>query len=281
MKIILSILVATTLLSGCSTQLHSGRDTFYVSIHPLRSIVENIVGSDFEIKVLVPAGASPETFEPTPRQFIALNNARLVFNVGLIDFEQALLAKTNDTARIVNLSRGINLIAGSCSHNDGNHSHGVDPHVWTSPRELKTLAANAYEAIRRAYPDSTKYTDRYKILEKRLEQLDAETNERIARSGISSFIIYHPALTYYARAYGMEQIAIENEGKEPSAKRLSQIIRRAEEEGIKRVFYQVQFPVSAVEIISRDIGGTSVGIDPLQEDIFGNIMEITDLIIGK
>lgn len=281
MKTILFILTATTLLGGCSTQPPTERNIFYVSIHPLRSLVENIVGSDFEIKVLVPAGASPETFEPTPRQFISLNNARLVFNVGLIDFEHSILTKMNDTARIVNLSRGIDLIAGSCSHNGGNHVHGVDPHIWTSPRELKTMAANAYEAIHRAYPDSTKYADRYKILEERLEQLDAQTSERIARSGIRSFIIYHPALTYYARAYGIEQIAIENEGKEPSAKRLSKIIRRAEEEGIKRVFYQLQYPASAVEVISRDIGGTSIGFDPLQEDVFGNIVEITNYITSK
>ena len=109
---------------------------------------------------LVPPGASPETFEPTPRQFVELNKAQLIFNVGLIDFETTLLGKVGDQAKVVNLSRGIDLIAGSCSHghhgHDHGHAHGVDPHVWTSPKALQTMAANAYEAIRNAYPDSVK-----------------------------------------------------------------------------------------------------------------------------
>ena len=67
------------------------------------------------------------------------------------------------------------------------------------------------------------------------------------------FIIYHPALTYYARDYGLRQIAIEADGKEPSAKQLTQLIRQAREDGVRRIIYQSQFQASAVEVIARDI----------------------------
>ena len=209
MRKLSAYLLAALLLAACTPEQPAGENTFYVSIPPLRSIVEGIVGDDFKIEVLVPPGASPETFEPTPRQFVELNKAQLIFNVGLIDFETTLLGKVGDQAKVVNLSRGIDLIAGSCSHghhgHDHGHAHGVDPHVWTSPKALQTMAANAYEAIRNAYPDSVKYEAGYNRLRSTLKELDIRTAEKIARSGVKYFIVYHPALTYYARDYGLRQ----------------------------------------------------------------------------
>lgn len=273
----------------------------YVSILPLRSLVGEIVGDDFKIEVLVPPGASPETFEPTPRQFIGLNRAEMIFNVGLIDFETTLLSKIEERGKVVNLSQGIELIAGSCSHahtpakqaaaggddtscaepHNHSHAHGVDPHVWTSPRALQKMAQNAYAAIRRAYPDSAKYETNYKRLQADLRALDARTGEKIAQSGIEYFIIYHPALTYYARDYGIRQVAIEADGKEPSAKRLTQVIRQAREDGVRRILYQNQFPASSVEIIARDIDAEYVEVDPLREDAIANIDAITDIITRR
>ena len=280
-KAIFSLLIAG-FLSACSPQPASQEKTLYVSILPMRSLVKEIVGEDFRIEVLVPPGASPETFEPTPRQFIGLNEAQLVFNVGLLEFETALLDKIEDRTKIVDLSRGIVRIEGSCAHagRDGSdHAHGVDPHVWTSPRALQRMAKNAYEAIHARWPDSAKYTANHARLQEELRQLDLRTAEKIARSGIRYFIIYHPALTYYARDYGLRQEAVEADGKEPSAKRLTALIRQARKDGIGRILYQSQFPVSVVETIARDIGAECTEIDPLREDAIANIDSITDLIV--
>ncbi len=374
------------LLESCESTRQSDERTLYVSILPLRNLVSDIVGDDFDVRVLVPAGASPETFEPTPRQFIDLNRAEMIFNVGLIDFETSLLSKIENPKKIVNLSDGIELLAGSCSHAhghriggqqegktaapvqtagqqaessetdhctthgshseisggnrgtgcgcehaapgtasdgchdvacDANHganrddghgipgnnsgaasdgcrcdthagsearavaAHGIDPHIWTSPKALLQMAATAYSAIHRAYPDSVKYTANYERLRQQLEELDLRTAEKIARSGVEYFIIYHPALTYYARDYGLRQVAIEEDGKEPSARRLSQLIRDARKDGIRTIFYQSQFPASSVEIIARDINARSVEIDPLREDVVANIDSLTDLIVSE
>ena len=95
---------------------------------------------------------------------------------------------------------------------------------------------------------------------------------------MKAFIVYHPALTYYARDYGIRQEAVETDGKEPSAKRLAELIRMAREEGIHKIFYQKQFPVSVVETIARDIDARAVEFDPLREDVIANIDSITDLI---
>lgn len=271
------------LLAACTSNKQQNDNTLYVSILPLQSLVEGIVGEDFDIEVLVPAGASPETFEPTPRQFVGLSKAQLVFNVGLIDFETTLLGKMEQQEKVVDLSRGIDRIEGTCSHggHGHNHAHGVDPHVWTSPKALQTMAANAYEAIRKAYPDSVKYEGNYKRLQEELQALDIRTAEKIARSGVEYFIVYHPALTYYARDYGLRQVAIEADGKEPSAKQLTATIRQAREDGVRRIFYQKQFPASTVEVIARDIDAEYVAIDPLGRDAIENIDTITDLITAK
>lgn len=283
MRKIATYLSAIVLLTVCITNNRQNNRILYVSIQPLQSLVDSIVGGDFEVEVLVPAGASPETFEPTPRQFVELNEAQLIFNVGLIDFETSLLGKVEQQEKVIDLSHGIDLIEGSCSHSSHghNHTHGVDPHVWTSPKALQKMAANAFEAIRKAYPDSVKYETNYNRLQKELQALDARTAEKIARSGIEYFIVYHPALTYYARDYGLRQVAIETDGKEPSAKQLTAIIRQAREDGVRRIFYQKQFPASTVEVIARDIDAEYVAIDPLDRDAIANIDTITDLITAK
>ncbi len=108
------------------------------------------------------------------------------------------------------------------------------------------------------------------------------TNERRSESnGTEYFIIYHPALTYYARDYGLRQEAIETDGKEPSARHLSGIIREARAKGIRKILYQSQFPASAVETVARDIGAEAVRIDPLREDVTANIDEITEQLTSR
>ena len=295
---ILLLTLAALLSCACAEPNRNDAETkLYVSILPLKGLVSDIVGPDFEIGVLVPPGTGPETFEPTPRQFAELNRARMIFQIGWLDFEQTLLAKIKDRGKIVSLNRGIEPVAGSCSHvshptaetkcthGDGGHrhvhAHGVDPHLWTSPKELQRMAANAYEAIHAAWPDSARYTQNYERLREKLEQLDRRTAEKIARSGVRSFIIYHPALSYYARDYALRQVAIETDGKEPSMRRLGEIIRDAREEGIRKILYQSQYPASTVETLARDLGAEAVAIDPLREDAPDNIDSITDIITNQ
>ena len=251
----------------------------YVSIAPIKPLVEAIVGDDYQVEVLVPAGASPETFELTAKQIIAINEAVMVFGTGLLDFERSLLKRIHDQSKVVDLSRGIEVIAGSCSHTHHSHHchHGVDPHIWCSPKSLHTMATNIYNALVAAMPQSN-YNDSYTALQQRINQLDSIVAQMCSRASLPYFIIYHPALTYLARDYNLEQVAIESEGKEPSAKRISQIIVRAREQGVKRIFYQSEFPKSVVSVIAEDIGAEAVEINPLSENIFDNILNITTLI---
>lgn len=318
-------LLAALLPAACSDGRAAAESdgTICVSIPPLKSLVTAIVEDDFPIVVLVPPGASPETFEPTPKQLVSVRRAQWLFQIGLIDFETALVKKIADPERVVDLARspGVEWIEGSCSHaghaaeaaeaaekteasetaesanaaestggrddhdhahGRGNghsgHVHGIDPHLWSSPRMLQRMAATIYGTIHAAYPDSLRYTRNHERLQAALAALDRRTADRIAASGVRTIFIYHPALTYYARDYGLRQIAIEAEGKEPSARHLARLIRQAREEGIRRILYQQQFPKSSVEAIAADIGAETAPFDPLAEDAIANIDAITELV---
>lgn len=270
---------------GCKDSKIVIENRAVVSIAPLKPLVQEILGEDFEVSVLVPQGASPETFEPTPKQLREVESARFIFATGLLEFEQSLLHRIARKEQVVNLSQGIDVIAGTCSHAhhnhtncSHNHSHGVDPHIWCSPKALSKMAQNTYDAISREMPDSIKYKERYTTLSTELLNLDNEVATLCQNSHSKTFFIYHPALTYLARDYGLTQVAIEHEGKEPSVKHLAKIIELARTEGVKHIFYQSEFPASSVEAICKDTKTNAVEINPLEEDIFANIRQIITLI---
>ena len=283
-------LLSATLLFACQSHRTEQNAEIVVSIAPLKYIVEQITAGDFEVDVLVPAGTSPETFDPTPRQMQNVQDATLLFTTGLIEFEQNIVERLENKSNVISLSRGIELIEGSHSHEDhaeehheGGHSHhhGTDPHIWTSPRELKTMARNAYEAIIEQYPDSVKYKAAYNDFVAQLDNLDTMCQQMCEASSARAFVIYHPALTYFARAYGMEQIAVEADGKEPSARHIAKLIEQAQAKGIQCLLYQKEFPRSVVDVIARDMGVEAQEIDPLKENVIENITKITRLITSK
>lgn len=278
MQKIATFIICALLIIGCTTKSDSDEKTIFVTITPMQSIIEEITAGDFDIEVIVPKGASPETFEPTPKQVTSFSDAEFIFSTGLIDFEKSLVERISGDAEVVNLSNGIELIAGSCSHGNHQHKHGVDPHIWTSPRALRTMVTNAHKAIMAHYPDSVKYTEATGRLLERIDALDTYCATRIKAEGVEAMMIYHPAYTYYARDYGIEQIAIEHDGKEPSLRQTTALIEKAKEHGVKAIFRQPQYSEDKVRAIANDAGAEIIITDPLAEDILGEIERVTEII---
>ena len=275
----LAIFIICALLTiGCATKSDSNKKTIYVTITPMQSIIEEITAGDFDVEVIVPKGASPETFEPTPKQVTSISEAEFIFSTGLIDFEQSLVKRISGDAEIVNLSKDIELIAGSCSHGNHKHKHGVDPHIWTSPRALRTMVTNAHDAIMAHYPDSVKYTEATERLLERIAELDNYCATRIETEGVEALMIYHPAYTYYARDYSIKQIAIEHDGKEPSLRQTTDLIETAKSHGIKVILRQPQYSEDKVNAIANDAGAEIITTDPLSEDILSEIERVTEII---
>ncbi len=278
MQKIATFIICVLLIAGCTTKNDNNKKTIFVTITPMQSLIQEITMGDFVVEVIVPRGASPETFEPTPKQVTSFNDAEFIFSTGLIDFEQSLVRRINGDAEVVNLSKDIELIAGSCSHGHHHHHHGVDPHVWTSPRALRTMITNAHNAIITHYPDSVKYSEATEQLLERIDALDTYCAMRIAEAGVKAMMIYHPAYTYYARDYGIEQIAIEHDGKEPSLRQTTSLIERAKQHNIKSIFRQPQYSEEKVRAIANDAGSKIIVTDPLSEDILNEIERVTEII---
>ena len=278
MQKLATFIICALLTIGCATKSDCNKKTIYVTITPMQSIIEEITAGDFDVEVIVPKGASPETFEPTPKQVTAFSNAEFIFSTGLIDFEQSLTSRINGDAELVNLSEGIELIAGSCSHGNHQHKHGVDPHIWTSPRALRTMVAKAHDAIMAHYPDSVKYTEATERLLERIAELDNYCATRIETEGVEAMMIYHPAYTYYARDYGIKQIAIEHDGKEPSLRQTTALIETAKSHGVRTILRQPQYSEDKVRAIANDAGAEIITTDPLSEDILSEIERVTEII---
>lgn len=277
-----TLLILTTILCGCNgTNGDSDKKTIYVTIAPLSAIVEEITDGDYNVETLVPKGASPETFEPTMKSLMALNNAEQVFMVGLIDFEQSLIGSLEDGSRLVNLSEGIELISGSCSHCNHAHAHGIDPHIWTSPRALKRMVENIGLAMCRVAPDSVKYRDNADKLLHKLDLLDSLCNSRIQRNNVDAIMIYHPAFTYYAKDYDLEQISVEQDGKEPSPRQLTALVEKARQHNISKLLIQPQYSKDKLRALALECGAEIVKVDPLNEDIITEIERVTTIICGS
>ena len=279
--ILATLLIFASLLSGCNTTpKEADKKTIYVTIAPLRAIVEEVTVGDYNVEILVPKGASPETFEPTMKDLMALNDAEQIFSVGLINFEQSLVSSVKESDRIVNLSEGIELLAGSCSHCNHAHAHGIDPHIWTSPRALKRMVENIGVAMQRVAPDSIKYRDNADKLLHKLNGLDLLCNSKIAANGVDAIMIYHPAFTYYAKDYGIEQISVEQDGKEPSPRQLTALVERAQKHNISKLLIQPQYSKDKLGALAAECGAEIVEVDPLCEDIIGEIERVTMIICG-
>ena len=268
----------------------------FVSISPQKYFVQKIGGDLVDVSVLVPAGANPHNFEPKPRQMAELSKSAVYFAVG-IDFEKFWLKKiaaANPKMRVVRTDDGITRIPMADRH-DGEkslHQHsqelkteipakdnygGVspDPHVWLSPALVKIQARHILEALVAIDPvHQSKYESNYASFMREIDELDAELKALFAGRKGEQFMVFHPAWGYFAEAYGLVQVPVEIEGKDPKPAQLQNLIRHARERRIKVVFVQPQFSAKSAELLSGEIGGQIVYADPLAENWAGNLREV-------
>jgi zinc transport system substrate-binding protein len=253
----------------------------FVSIPPQKYFVQKIGGDLVSVAVLVPAGADPHTYEPKPKQMAELSKCAVYFAVG-IDFEKAWLpriAGTNPKMRIVHTDDGIKKIIMTDHHHDkmGHHHHGgtQDPHVWLSPALVKIQAEHIFHALIDIDPDNwMRYKNNYTAFLEEIDILDAELKNLFAGRKGDRFMVFHPSWGYFAKKYDLEQVPIEIEGKAPKPAQLTTLIRYAREHGIRVVFVQPQFSAKSAEMISHEIGGHVVHVDPMAENWAGNLSEV-------
>lgn len=277
MKRILYLLLLLPLLAACTDNAPQ-KPTITVTIEPLRFFTEKIGGDKFDVVTMVPNGASPETYEPTAQQMAALTKSQLYIKAGNLGFERTWSERLKNNAAhliTVNSSEGINQL----KDNDGGIS---DPHTWTSPTNAIHIAHNIYRALVRIdAKDSTYFRDNLDSLTMQIIQLDNIITAKTASAKSKSFIIYHPSLTYFANEYGLEQLVIEENGREPSAASLARLIDTAKKKNVKLMFLQKEFSNRNISTITNATGVKTVEINPLSYDWEEELLKIANAICTK
>ena len=265
------------LLAGCGEAPDGDQLGVVVSIPPQAQFVERIGGDLVRVTVMVPSGASPHQYEPSPSQLAAVADASLYVAVGSgIEFEIAWLDRirsANPDIPLVVSAAGIEPAPASAqvvrgeAHVAGGEAPETDPHVWVSPRNAAVMARNTCDGLVAVDPaHAGRYEAGLDSLLAELDSLDRAIRASLANASRRRFLVYHPSWGYFARDYGLEQIAIEHEGKEPSARGIAEIVETARRLGIVVIFASPQFTVRSAEIVAREIGGRVALVDPLGRD---------------
>lgn len=238
-----------------------------VSIEPLRYITEQIAGKHFQVHTLVPKGSSPETYEPTPQQMMDLSKSEAYLSIGGLGFEQTWLKKLQQTAPEVlfaETSQGIKRIGNHAHASDVGTHYGTDPHVWTSPRNMKVIARNICAIMCDLDPQNQNtYQENLQKSLTHLQAVDDSISHLLKSVPQRDFLIYHPTLTYFAQDYQLNQIAIESDGKEPSPIQLIQLIQTCKQKKIGIIFIQQEFDRKNAQLIAKETQTRIIDINPL------------------
>ncbi len=257
------------------------------SIQPLSFFVEKVGGEHVDVTVMVPPGANPHSYDPTPGQMVALGRAHLFVKAGSgVEFELDWMKKftgLNPHMAVCNASLGGRLI--SMPEEEHGHSHDhqhgrIDPHFWLSPRNGILIARNVERSLAEVDPSRAgEYAENRKKLEVQLEALSAEIARKLSGMKNRAFMVFHPAWGYYADEFNLIQIAAEEEGKEITPKKVRRVIEQARRHGIRVVFVSPAFSTLQAETIAREIGGITQPIDPLSDNYIDNLRRATDAFV--
>ena len=262
-------------LCGCgSRQQRDHKPVITVSIAPYKYFVEALAGDKVEVEVLVPQGSNPETYEPTARQMMQLSESMLYIRVGNLGFERSWMQRIRDNApslTIIDSSVGIRP-----RQSDDGHS---DPHVWMSVANARIIATSISNALVSAFPkDSVYFKERRADFDTQLDSLDRALTLNLKEARSRSFLIYHPMLTYLAADYGLTQMSLEQEGCEPSAARMKEIVNKAKQEKVQVILVQQEFNNRNLEVVAKSLGIATRTINPLGYDWQQNMINISETL---
>lgn len=293
------LLVTASLFTGCATRdrlpAEAENKTIVVAtIFPMADWARQVGGERVYVQTLLPAGASPHTYDPAPRDMRIISHSSLFIRAGLdMDNWGSSLIRAAGTDSPTLLSLGEELTKknalpdvahidtsaealgndhhghdhghdhdhSSCGHNHG----GVNPHFWLDP----VVAIHSIEIIRDALIEADPegkavYEENAGRYIADLKNLDSELDLLFQPVANQGFVSFHNAWPYLAQRYDLRIVAVIEEfaGKAPSEKYLRAVTQRLKELNIKTVFSEPQLNAGVAKIIADEIGGSVGLLDP-------------------
>ncbi|MCC6219760.1 MAG: zinc ABC transporter substrate-binding protein [Deltaproteobacteria bacterium] len=254
-----------TLSCSQSKERQSKKPVVIVSVLPQSFFVREIAGDAFDVQVLLPPFANHDTYEPSIEQMKLIYSAKAYIKVGHpnLTFETIWLdrlVKDNKDIVIVDTSKGVELMDG-------------DPHTWLSPKCVRTATSEIAGALSQLQPENAElFAANLKGFLSKIDHLDRNIKRILeSKSDKKKFFVFHPAWGYFANDYGLEQVAIEHDHKEPGPNELIQVIEHARKEGAKMIFVQPQFSSASAEVLASELDAKVVIIDPMAFDWLKNL----------
>lgn len=283
------IILIGVLLMGC-TSPDSDKMKVAVSIVPQRTFVEAVAGDLVEVVVMIPPGYSPANYQPSPKEIASLEESQVYFYLDVQAEQNIMEAIQSDTLKLVDLAETVDaqyparFFEEDQDHEDDgdedhdsedehDHDHsGRDPHIWLSPKRVMVMVEMIRDELMLMDPDNAQvYQENAKEFLADLQALDQEFQGIFQETQAKTFLIYHPSYGYFAEDYGLNMVAIEDEGKEATIQGMEAIIELAKSKNIHVIFYQEEFDSQQAEIIAKEIQGVTVEISPLSGDYLSSM----------
>ena len=271
-KLTLALLMVILLLSACANvpaTPQANTLVVMVSVQPQAYFVQKIAGDLVEVQAMVGTGDDPHTYEPTTEQMRSLTNAQLYFSIG-VEFEAAWLPRftaANPNLKIVDSAEGVVRLPAAPSEN-GEEAGEPDPHIWLSPSRVKQISANMAAALAELDPDNAPiYEQNLETWLQEIDQVDADISSTLSGISRNVFLSVHPSWGYFADEYGLQMLAVEQEGQEPGPDDLAKIIEQARAHQVTYVFTQKGVNQKLAQSIADQLGGAQiVELDPLAQN---------------
>ncbi|MGO1651101.1 metal ABC transporter solute-binding protein, Zn/Mn family [Senegalia sp. (in: firmicutes)] len=293
MKKIFMMLIVLLALTGCSDDEladDDGKITVAAGVPPIKGFIDAITQGDMEVVTMIPPGNSPTNYQPSPKELQKFSDAKVYFAMGVPAENSNIIPKAkdlNENIEIVNLAKGVSEVYPMRNFSeDEDHSHeededhdheGEDPHIWLSPKRVIEMIDIIRDKLIEISPENEEtYKENAESYKNELSNIDDSIKETLKGAKNQSFIIYHPSFGYFADDYGLNMIAIEESGKEASAKRITEVIDLAKDNNIKFVFYQGEFSSTQAETIAKEIDGEAIKVNPLSEEYIENMKNISE-----
>lgn len=285
------ILTVATAVGTASLGIGREPISAVVSILPQQEIVQRLGGTEVSVTVLIPPGRSPATFEPSPRLMASVSDADLLLPLGL-PFERTVIARIHDIEPDLPVCQGsptVDVHGGTSpaetvhhdalNHKAHDHSNGPDPHFWLDPQLTIEYAHTVSRCLCTARPQACDtFSENLATYVDELNATDSRIAVQLAPYHGRALVVFHPAFGHFATRYGLQQVAIEFEGKNPTGRHLAEAIESVKLNGTKVIFVQPQFAGTGALSVAAAIDAELVELDPLAPDLLANLERIATKI---
>ncbi|NMD38308.1 MAG: zinc ABC transporter solute-binding protein, partial [Christensenellaceae bacterium] len=243
--LLLSLILLPTLY------LAEDKPVITVSILPVQTFVQKVVGNKADVFNMIPPGASPETFDPSPIDKQNLNLSKLYFSIGVPAEVINIIPYLNKETKLVELDKIV-----AEKYEDYTIDGGRDPHIWLSPKRVIVMVDNIAKTMMELDPEnSIYYRQNANNYIQELEALDIQIKDNFKAIKNNKVIAFHPAFQYFTKDYGLELFSLEEHGKEATPQHLQNMLDFSHKENIKVIFYQSEISSRQAMSFAEEIGG--------------------------